>query len=281
MDKILTTIFAVAIAFGLGALCLITGFVLVLICCCIKIDNREVKKPLKYSMLIIVLIGLLLCIIPAGYLGLSEMEITDYLYYLIAEERYYFDPESEDYSIYYKGVRYDYCQYLFNVSEFQPEKIKLAVVEDDYVLSFSEYVAVDGTVLLLEDGSAVLVPADKYDDLFNYYINNFELTFMVTGNDGYNYFKVDCKEPDVYAKELSEISGSDYDFVANSYSSENYYLFFNSESDELNFSYCMHVFVSDGKLVLLQDGGEDGFKCTILPDELSDKLLPMLREAVS
>ena len=167
------------------------------------------------------------------------------------------------------------------MSEFQPEKIKLAVVEEDYVVTFSEYVAVDGTVLLLEDGSAVLVPADKYDALFNYYINNFELTFMVTGNDGYNYFKVDCKEPDVYAKELSEISGSDYDFVANSYNSENYYLFFNSESDELNFSYCMHVFVSDGKLVLLQDGGEDGFKCTILPDELSDKLLPMLREAVS
>ena len=281
MDKILTTIFAVAIAFGLGALCLITGFVLVLICCCIKIDNREIKKPLKYSMLIIVLIGLLLCIIPAGYLGLSEMEITDYLYYLIAEERYYIDPQSEYYSIYYKGVRYEYCQYLDNTGEFHPEEIKLAVVEDDYVTVFSERVAADGTVLLLEDGSGVLVPEDKDEALLEYYINNCELNLSVRAEDGYNYFNVNCNDPAYYAKELLNYSGSEYVIVPYDNNNESYLLFFYSNTDGLQFNYSMLVFVCDGKLALDQGNDDTGLKCAILPDELSDKLLPMLREAVS
>ena len=224
---------------------------------------------------------MLLCIIPAGYLGLSEMEITDYLYYLIAEERYYIDPQSEDYSIYYKGVKYEYSEYLDNTGEFHPEEIKLAVVEDDYVTVFSERVAADGTVLLLEDGSGVLVPEDKDEALLEYYINNCELNLSVRAEDGYNYFNVNCNDPAYYAKELLNYSGSECVFVPYDNNNESYLLFFYSNTDGLQFNYGMLVFVCDGKLALDQGNDDTGFNCTILPDELSDKLLPMLREAVS
>jgi len=76
-------------------------------------------------------------------------------------------------------------------------------------------------------------------------------------------------------------SGSEYVIVPYDNNYESYLLFFYSNTDGLQFNYSMLVFVCDGKLALDQGNDDTGFKCTILPDELSDKLLPMLREAVN
>ena len=154
-------------------------------------------------------------------------------------------------------------------------------MEDDYVTVFSERVAADGTVLLLEDGSDVLVPEDKDEALLEYYINNCELNLSVRAEDGYNYFNVNCNDPAYYAKELLNYSGSEYVIVPYDNNNESYLLFFYSNTDGLQFNYSMLVYVCDGKLALDQGNDDTGFKCSILPDELSDKLLPMLREAVS
>lgn len=279
-DELLLNIIGIIICFVIGVLLLIVGVVLAIVCCCIKIDKREIRKPLKYSMLISVLLGLIFCIFPVLVIGTSDLEPTDYLYYLIAEEHYHIVADSDGYYVMYKGVKYVTCQYLFNQCELKPEDIRLAVVEDDYVTVFSERVAADGTVLLLEDGSGVLVPEDKDEALLEYYINNCELNLSVRAEDGYNYFNVNCNDPAYYAKELLNYSGSEYVIVPYDNNNESYLLFFYSNTDGLQFDYSMLVFVCDGKLALDQGNDDTGFKCTILPDELSDKLLPMLREAV-
>ena len=103
----------------------------------------------------------------------------------------------------------------------------------------------------------------------------------VRAEDGYNYFNVNCNDPAYYAKELLNYSGSEYVIVPYDNNNESYLLFFYSNTDGLQFDYSMLVFVCDGKLALDQGNDDTGFNCTILPDELSDKLLPMLREAVS
>ena len=279
-DELLLNIIGIIICFVIGVLLLIVGVVLAIVGCCIKIDKREIRKPLKYSMLISVLLGLIFCIFPVLVIGTSDLEPTDYLYYLIAEEHYHIVADSDGYYVMYKGVKYVTCQYLFNQGELKPEDIRLAVVEDDYVTVFSERVAADGTVLLLEDGSGVLVPEDKDEALLEYYINNCELNLSVRAEDGYNYFNVNCNDPAYYAKELLNYSGSEYVIVPYDNNNESYLLFFYSNTDGLQFDYSMLVFVCDGKLALDQGNDDTGFKCTILPDELSDKLLPMLREAV-
>lgn len=279
-DELLLNIIGIIICFVIGVLLLIVGVVLAIVCCCIKIDKREIRKPLKYSMLISVLLGLIFCIFPVLVIGTSDLEPTDYLYYLIAEEHYHIVADSDGYYVMYKGVKYVTCQYLFNQCELKPEDIRLAVVEDDYVTVFSERVAADGTVLLLEDGSGVLVPEDKDEALLEYYINNCELNLSVRAEDGYKYFNVNCNDPAYYAKELLNYSGSEYVIVPYDNNNESYLLFFYSNTDGLQFDYSMLVFVCDGKLALDQGNDDTGFKCTILPDELSDKLLPMLREAV-
>ena len=279
-DELLLNIIGIIICFVIGVLLLIVGVVLAIVGCCIKIDKREIRKPLKYSMLISVLLGLIFCIFPVLVIGTSDLEPTDYLYYLIAEEHYHIVADSDGYYVMYKGVKYVTCQYLFNQGELKPEDIRLAVVEDDYVTVFSERVAADGTVLLLEDGSGVLVPEDKDEALLEYYINNCELNLSVRAEDGYNYFNVNCNDPAYYAKELLNCSGSEYVIVPYDNNNESYLLFFYSNTDGLQFDYSMLVFVCDGKLALDQGNDDTGFKCTILPDELSDKLLPMLREAV-
>ena len=279
-DELLLKIFGIIICFVIGVLLLIVGVVLAIVGCCIKIDKREIRKPLKYSMLISVLLGLIFCIFPVLVIGTSDLEPTDYLYYLIAEEHYHIVADSDGYYVMYKGVKYVTCQYLFNQGELKPEDIRLAVVEDDYVTVFSERVAADGTVLLLEDGSGVLVPEDKDEALLEYYINNCELNLSVRAEDGYNFFNVNCNDPAYYAKELLNYSGSEYVIVPYDNNNESYLLFFYSNTDGLQFDYSMLVFVCDGKLAIAQDNDDKGFKCVKLSDELSDKLLPMLREAV-
>ena len=279
-DELLLNIIGIIICFVIGVLLLIVGVVLAIVGCCIKIDKREIRKPLKYSMLISVLLGLIFCIFPVLVIGTSDLEPTDYLYYLIAEEHYHIVADSDGYYVMYKGVKYVTCQYLFNQGELKPEDIRLAVVEDDYVTVFSERVAADGTVLLLEDGSGVLVPEDKDEALLEYYINNCELNLSVRAEDGYNYFNVNCNDPAYYAKELLNYSGSEYVFVPYDNNNESYLLFFYSNTDGLQFDYSMLVFVCDGKLAIAQDNDDKGFNCVKLSDELSDKLLPMLREAV-
>ena len=199
-DELLLNIIGIIICFVIGVLLLIVGVVLAIVGCCIKIDKREIRKPLKYSMLISVLLGLIFCIFPVLVIGTGDLEPTDYLYYLIAEEHYHIVADSDGYYVMYKGVKYVTCQYLFNQGELKPEDIRLAVVEDDYVTVFSERVAADGTVLLLEDGSGVLVPEDKDEALLEYYINNCELNLSVRAEDGYNYFNVNCNDPAYYAK---------------------------------------------------------------------------------
>ena len=279
-DELLLNIIGIIICFVIGVLLLIVGVVLAIVGCCIKIDKREIRKPLKYSMLISVLLGLIFCIFPVLVIGTGDLEPTDYLYYLIAEEHYHIVADSDGYYVMYKGVKYVTCQYLFNQGELKPEDIRLAVVEDDYVTVFSERVAADGTVLLLEDGSGVLVPEDKDEALLEYYINNCELNLSVRAEDGYNYFNVNCNDPAYYAKELLNYSGSEYVIVPYDNNNESYLLFFYSNTDGLQFDYSMLVFVCDGKLAIAQDNDDKGFNCVKLSDELSDKLLPMLREAV-
>lgn len=279
-DDLLLSIIGIIICFVIGVLLLIVGVVLAIVCCCIKIDKREIRKPLKYSMLISVLLGLIFCILPVLVIGTSDLEPTDYLYYLIAEEHYHIVADSDGYYVMYKGVKYVTCQYLFNQCELKPEDIRLAVTENDSVEYFSEYVAADGTVLLLEDGSGVLVPEDKDEALLEYYINNCELNLSVRAEDGYNYFNVNCNDPAYYAKELLNYSGSEYFIVPYDNNNESYLLFFYSNTDGLQFDYSMLVFVCDGKLAIAQSNDDKGFKCVKLTDELSDKLLPMLREAV-
>ena len=279
-DELLLNIIGIIICFVIGVLLLIVGVVLAIVGCCIKIDKREIRKPLKYSMLISVLLGLIFCIFPVLVIGTSDLEPTDYLYYLIAEEHYHIVADSDGYYVMYKGVKYVTCQYLFNQGELKPEDIRLAVVEDDYVTVFSERVAADGTVLLLEDGSGVLVPEDKDEALLEYYINNCELNLSVRAEDGYNYFNVNCNDPAYYAKELLNCSGSEYVIVPYDNNNESYLLFFYSNTDGLQFDYSMLVFVCDGKLAIAQDNDDKGFNCVKLTDELSDKLLPILREAV-
>lgn len=279
-DELLLNIIGIIICFVIGVLLLIVGVVLAIVCCCIKIDKREIRKPLKNSMLISVLLGLIFCIFPVLAIGTSDLEPTDYLYYLIAEEHYHIVADSDGYYVMYKGVKYVTCQYLFNQCELKPEDIRLAVVEDDYVTVFSERVAADGTVLLLEDGSGVLVPEDNDEALLEYYINNCELNLSVRAEDGYNYFNVNCNDPAYYAKELLNYSGSEYVIVPYDNNNESYLLFFYSNTDGLQFDYSMLVFVCDDKLAIAQDNDDKGFNCVKLTDELSDKLLPMLREAV-
>lgn len=279
-DELLLNIIGIIICFVIGVLLLIVGVVLAIVCCCIKIDKREIRKPLKYSMLISVLLGLIFCIFPVLVIGTSDLEPTDYLYYLIAEEHYHIVADSDGYYVMYKGVKYVTCQYLFNQGELKPEDIRLAVTENDSVEYFSEYVAADGTVLLLEDGSGVLVPEDKDEALLEYYINNCELNLSVRAEDGYNYFNVNCNDPAYYAKELLNYSGSEYVIVPYDNNNESYLLLFYSNTDGLQFDYNMLVFVCDGKLAIAQDNDDKGFNCVKLTDELSDKLLPMLREAV-
>ncbi len=280
-DELLLNIIGIIICFVIGVLLLIVGVVLAIVGCCIKIDKREIRKPLKYSMLISVLLGLIFCIFPVLVIGTGDLEPTDYLYYLIAEEHYHIVADSDGYYVMYKGVKYVTCQYLFNQGELKPEDIRLAVTENDSVEYFSEYVAEDGTLLLAEDGSLVLVPEEKDKELFDYYINNCKLILKITGDDGYNYFDADCDDPNYYAKELFGLSGSEYVLVPYNDNKEEYYLFFYSYGDDLNFGYSLLAFVCDGKLAIAQYNDDKGFKCVKLSDELSDKLLPMLREAVS